>query len=247
MSKPKIQIAILGQSPPDFDARELVAWRSSVFEIKPNIESYQLNEDAAGNDWEFTDAQFEQRLRRDPGCSFMIIFVKVKLENNWYLRRLSDNRAVFTFYEMDQIVRFHGLPLKNLALRVIYATVLVYRRYGDCIPMGSEGTDYAHHETRGCLFDMNANKMDVVYSLHRPCICEYCCSQLKQAQVSNELLTVVQNELRRIQKPLIDRLASFVRVHTVWSIVLSVFSALVLGVITSLVASWIYESLRTTT
>jgi hypothetical protein len=247
MSKPRIQIAILSQSPPDFDVRELVSWRSDVFDIKPDIESFQLNEDAAGDDWEFTDSQFERRLRRDPGCSFLIIFVKVKLENNWYLRRLSDNRIVSTFYEMDQIVRFHGLPLRNLALRVLYAAVLIYRRYGDRIPLASEKTNYAHDETRGCLFDMNASKMDVVYSLHRPCVCDHCCSQLKQAQVSNELLTVVQRELRRVQKPLIDRLVSFVREHTVWSIMLSIVSALVLGVMASLIASWIYECLRTAT
>ncbi|EGM68729.1 hypothetical protein [Shewanella sp. HN-41] len=247
MSKPIIQIAILGQPLPDFDPRELATWRSKAFVVKPEIESFQLDDHAKGNDWEFTDDQFEAGVRRDPTCAFLIIFVKVKLENNWYLRRLSDNRVVFTFYEMDQIVRFHGLPLKNLALRVLYAAVLIYRRYGERIPPASEITSYAHDETRGCLFDMNANKVDVVHSLHRPCVCDQCCSLLKQAKVSNELLAVVQSELHRVQKPLIDRLTGFVREHTLVSIGISILSALALGVVASLIASLIYENWLTAT
>ncbi|GEM_PF-613293 len=247
VSKPTIQIAIIGHQPPDFDARELASWRSDVFAVSPNIESFQLNEDAEGEDWEFTDAQFEAIVRRDPTCDFLIVFVTVKLEKNWYLRRLSDNRAVFTFYEMDQIVRHHRLPLKNLALRVLYAAVLVFKRYRNRIPLASENTNYAHDETRGCLFDMNANKMDVVHSLHRPCVCERCCSQLKQAQVSNEFIEIVNKELRRVQKPLVDRLGDFVRAHTVISIILSLISALILGIAASLIATWLYEGFRTAT
>lgn len=247
MSKPTIQIAIVGHQPPDFDVRELVSWRSDAFAVSPNIESFQLNEDAKGEDWEFTDAQFENIVRRDPACTFLIVFVTVKLEKNWYLRRLSDNRAVFTFYEMDQIVRHHRLPLKNLALRVLYAAVLVFKRYGNRIPRASENANYAHDETRGCLFDMNANKMDVVHSLHQPCVCERCCSQLKQAQVSNELLEIVNKELRRIQKPLVDRLGDFVRAHTIISILLSLISALMLGIMASLIAAWLYEVIKAVT
>lgn len=239
----RIQLAVLGQPPPDFDARELLDWKSRVFEIHPHIESYQLNEDSGGEDWQFTDQQLEKYIRRDPSCDLLVILVKVKLQYNWYLRRLSDNRVLFTFYELDQILRFHGLPLKNLALRVFYGASLVYRRYGDRIPPASEDTNYAHDETRGCLFDMNAEKMDVIHSLHQPRLCEYCISQLKLSRVSNELVQAVQSELRRIKKPLIDRIANFIRAHTIWSIVLSILSAIILGTLTSLLATLIYESL----
>ncbi len=241
MPKPTIQVAVVGHQPPDFDVRELASWRSDAFAVSPDIESYQLNEDADGYDWEFTDAQFENIICRNPACALLIVFVNVKLEQNWYLRRLSDNRAVFTFYEMDQIVRHHRLPLKNLALRVLYAVALVFKRYGDRLPTACEDTNYAHDETRGCLFDMNANKMDVVYSLHCPRVCERCCSQLKQAKVSNEFLDAVKKELLRVRKPLADRLVDFVRAHTIVSILISLISALVLGVAASLIATLLYE------
>lgn len=247
MPTPKIKLALLGQPPPGFDIKELLAWKSSVFSIDESIESYQLNEDARGPDWEYTDAQLEAHLRRNTDCSFLVIFVSVKLEQNWYVRRLQDNRILFTFYELEQILRFDNLPLRNLALRVLYAATIVYKRYGDRIPPASEQTNYAHDETRGCLFDMNASKIDIIHSLHQPKLCEYCVSQLKHAHVSNELLDLTQRELRGIRKPLVDRIASFVRAHTMWSIVISLATALVLGTLSSLLATYIYEAFRVAT
>jgi hypothetical protein len=242
MPRPKIQLAILGQRPPDFDPLDIVAWSSEAFEVHPVVESYQLNEDAKGNEWEFTDEQLGRNLKRDSTCDILIILLRVKLVDNWYLRRLTDNRVIFTFYELDQIVRLHRLPLKNLALRVLYATVLIYKRYGDRIPVASENTNYAHDETRGCLFDMNASKSDVIHSLHKPQLCEFCLAQLRQACVSNESLQIIQGELKRIQKPLIDRIASFIREHTVWSIFISVVSAIFIETIASLLAAYIVRN-----
>src|SRR5690606_38473293 len=136
------------------------------FEVQGPVESFQLNEDAQGSEWEYSDEQLSGHIRRDPVCDFLIILVNVKLEDNWYTRRLSDNRILFTFYELDQVLGFYGFPLKNLAQRVLYAYTLVYKRYGGRIPAGSERTNFTHDETRGCLFDMNASKVDVVHSLH---------------------------------------------------------------------------------
>lgn len=247
MHVPKIKIVVLGYAPPTFDIRALTAWRSKVFSIDPAIETFQLNQDGQGPDWEYTDQQLAGQVKRPPNCDLMIIFLKVKLEDNWYARRLDDNRVLFTFYELDQILQLFRFPLQNLALRVLYAMSLVYRRYGDRIPPLAEPTNFAHDETRGCLFDMNASKIDVIHSLDRPHLCEHCVSQLKQSRVSNEVLDVVAKELRRIRRPLVDRIAAFVRDQTIWSIIISVLSALVLGTAASVLASYIYAYLRPTT
>jgi hypothetical protein len=244
---PKIKLAVLGQLPPGFDVRELLQWKSEVFELHPDVESFQLNEDAKGQEWEYTDAQLANQLKRPADCDIMVILVSVKLEHNWYARRLDDNRILFTFYELDQILRIYGLPLKNLALRVLYAMTLVYKRYGNRIPLATEQTNYAHDETRGCLFDMNASKIDVIHSLHQPKLCDFCVAQLKQAKVPFETLDAVSRELKKIRKPLVDRIVAFVREHTVISILLSLLSAIVLGVVTNLIASIIFESIRAAT
>jgi hypothetical protein len=244
---PKIKIVVLGYSPPTFDVRALTAWKSQVFSIDPAIETFQLNQDGQGPDWEYTDQQLAGQLKRPADCDLLVIFLKVKLEDNWYARRLDDNRVLFTFYELDQILQLFRLPLQNLALRVLYAMTLVYKRYGDRIPPLSEPTNFAHDETRGCLFYMNASKIDVIHSLDRPRLCDHCVSQLKQSRVSNETLDVVAKELRRIRKPLADRIVTFVRDHTMWSIFIYVISALMLGTVASVLASYIYAYLHRAT
>ena len=247
MPVPKIKLTVLGQPPPGFDVRELLKWKSKVFEIQPAIETYQLNEDAKGSNWEYTDEQLRVQLKRDPSCDIQLIFVSVKLERNWYTRRLDDNRVLFTLYELDQILRFYNFPPRNLALRVLYVVTLIYKRYGDRIPLASEATSFAHDETRGCIFDMNASKIDVIHSLHQPKLCEYCTSQLKGARVSNETIDIISRELRSIRKPLIERISDFVRTHTVWSIVISVLAAILVGTLASLLASIIYNSVSAAT
>jgi len=247
MSRPRIKIAALGQLPPDFDPDDLLRWKSSVFEVNPIVESFQLNDQAQGADWEFTDQQLERYFPNQSDGSFLIVLVNVKLEDNWYLRRLSNNRVLFTFYELDQILRFHSIPLKNIGLRLLYATSLIYLRYGNRIPPTTEPTNYAHDETRGCLFDMNASKLDVVHSCHQPILCDYCVSQLKTALVSYEVISSVQSEIRKIRKPLFHRMSDFVKSHPIWSIFISLVTALIVGILGSVIASYIYDALKTAT
>jgi hypothetical protein len=244
MTLPRIKLAVLGRLPPEFDPADLIDWSSTTFEIDPRIDSYELNEDAQGPDWEFTDRQLEKYLSNNLDGDFMVILLSVKLQDNWYVRRLSKNRILFTFYDIDQILRFHRIPLKNVALRVLYAASLIYRRYGNRIPPATEPTSYAHDETRGCLFDINSSKIDIVRSCHEPILCEYCISQLKSAQVSNEVLRAVQSEIKKIRKPLFERMSEFVQTHPIWSIVVSVLTALIIGVLASIAAAFIYDGIK---
>jgi hypothetical protein len=247
MALPKIKLAVLGRLPPDFDPGDLVDWTSATFEVDPRIDSYELNEDAQGDDWEYTDQQLEKYLSKNTDGSFLVILLSVKLQDNWYVRRLPNNRILFTFHDLDQILRFHRIPLKNIALRVLYAASLIYQRYGNRIPPTTEKTNYAHDETRGCLFDMNASKLDVVHSCHEPILCEYCVGQLQSAQVSNEVIRAVQSEIKKIQKPLFLRIVDFVQTHPVLSIVISALTALAIGTLASVIAAFIYDAIKSAT
>ncbi len=237
MSKVSIKIAVLGQLPTDFDQRELLKLKSSVFEVNSSIETYQLNEDSEGNDWEYTDDQLEKYLTNPFAEDFLIILVNVKLQRNWFVRRLTNNRVLFSFHEIADILRFHNVPLQNIVLRVLYGATLIYRRYSDRIPPGTEKTNYAHDETRGCLFDMNALKWDVVHSCNKAILCEHCVATLKKATVSNELVANVQKEIVKIRKPLFYRIVDFVKRHPIWLLVLSMGTALVVGIVSSICAT----------
>jgi len=244
MSKTSISVITIGHMPIEFDQRKIENWHSDVFAIAGDIENYPLRRDSDGAGWEFTNDSLEEVVLKNFDGDFLIAIVNVPLELNWYSRRLSGNRVVFSFHEIKEILSNCNIPLENVVLRILYEYTLVYKRYGGKIPSNEEETNFTHDETRRCLFDMNGIKTDIVYSLHEPIVCSDCVERLRQAQVSNDTISKVQKEIRKIKKPLFYRIMSFIKIHPIWSVIISAITAIVLGVIGSLIAAYLYENLR---
>ena len=198
MDKTKITVVTIGHMPAEFNKGKVTSWNSSVFEITGEIESYTLTKDSDGSAWEFTDSSLEEVLPDTFQGDFLAAIVNVPLELNWYTRRLHNNRLVFTFHEIKEILIHSNIPLENIIYRLIYAYTLFYKRSGNKIQMTGEHTNFAHDETRGCLFDMNGIKTDIIYSCHNPIIYPNCIEKLKQEKVSNEVISKVQKEITRI-------------------------------------------------
>ena len=244
MDKTKITVATIGYMPSEFDKRKIKSWESGLGSVVGDIENYSLTKDSDGYGWEFSDASIEELLPENFGGDFLIAIVNVPLENNWYSRRLSNNRVVFTFHEMKEILSHFNIPLENIIFRLLYAYTFLYKRSGERIPLNGEITNFTHDETRGCLFDMNGLKTDVIYSCHEPIICPDCVERLRKEKVSNETIAKAQKEITRIKKPLFYRIMSFVKKHPIWSIAISAISAIILGAIGSFIATLIFEATK---
>lgn len=244
MPKTRITVATVGHMPADFNRQKIKEWGSSVFEIVDEIESYSLTCDSDGPDWEFTDEALKSVLPQTFNGDFLIAIVNVPIELNWYSRRLSANRIVFSFHEIKEILRFSNIPLENVICRLLYAYTLLYKRSGNCIPENAEPTNFTHDETRGCLFDMNGIKTDVVYSCHNPIICPDCVERLRREKVSDETIAQCQSEIRRIRKALFYRIADFIKHHPLWSLVISAVTAIILGAFGSVLGTYMYEAIK---
>lgn len=244
MSKTRITVAAVGHMPADFNRQKLKEWGSSVFEIVDDIESYSLNCDSDGSEWEFTDEALEDVLPKKFNGEFLIAIVNVPIELNWYSRRLSANRVVFSFHEIKEILRFSNIPLENVICRLLYAYTLLYKRSGNRIPENTEHTNFTHDETRGCLFDMNGIKTDVVYSCHYPVICPDCVERLRREKVSDETIAQCQSEIRKIRKVMFYRITDFIKQHPLWSLAISATTAVLLGAVGSVLDSYVYEAIK---
>lgn len=243
MSKTKITVVSIGHLPAEFDKRKILNWKSETFSIVDNIESYSLREDSDKEDWTYSDDIFEKALPKEFNGDFLIAISNVPLDQNWYTRRINNNRIVFTFYETKDILNSSDIPIENIILRMLYAYTLIFKRSGSKVPLNSEPTNFTHDETRGCIFDMNGIKTDIVHSCHNPIICSDCVERLKRENISNDLIITIKNEIRKIKKPLFQRIIFFVKKHPIWSLIISAISAVVLGAIGSIIGMLIYESL----
>jgi hypothetical protein len=87
---------------------------------------------------------------------------------------------------------------------------------------------------------MNANKQDIVLSMHRPTLCVACRSRLLSAQLTPSIMPALDRELSRLKKDLFYRIADWVQHHPVWSLAIAATSGLLLN----LVANFLYDVVK---
>ena len=183
MEKTKIKLVTIGHLPLHLHLERASTWKSDVFELVGEIESFSLHCDSDSDGWVFSDSLLQEQLPAHNGADFLIAIVNVPIEDNWYSRRLGDNQIVFTFSQIKEFLAWENIPLENAILRVLYVYTLLYRRSGNRIPGSAEAPSFAHDETRGCLFDMNGIKSDLVESCDKPVVCPGCEERLKNERV----------------------------------------------------------------
>lgn len=244
MEKVKIKLVTIGHLPLHLNLKQVSAWNSEVFELIGGIDNFDLRCDSDGPDWEFSDQLLRAQLPAHAGEDFLLAIVNVPIEANWYSRRLGNNQIVFTFSQIRELLIWENIPLENAILRVLYAYTLLYRRSGNKIPGFDEAPSFTHDETRGCLFDMNGIKSDLVESCNKPIVCGECEERLRNERVSNQTINTVQKEIRKIRKHLYHWAFDFVKAKPVIALAISSIFAITLGVAGSLIASFIYDSIK---
>lgn len=247
MQKVKIKLVTIGHLPLGFQLAKIKKWESSIFEVVDGIENYALRCNSDSQGWEFSDALVKGELPQSSGADFLIAIVNVPIQDNWYSRRLGDNQVVFTFYQIRDILESKNIPLENVIYRLLYAYTLVYKRCNNSIPSLSSKSGLTHDETRGCLFDMNGIKTDLVASCDKPKLCSECQEKLRKERVSNEYINGAQKEIIKIRKELFYRLSDWIKKHPILALLISGFFALLIGVASSIVGSYVYSFLLNST
>ncbi|KEQ16662.1 hypothetical protein [Endozoicomonas numazuensis] len=237
MSKLQVKIVSVGYLPADFHREKIEKMTSRLFEVVGAIESYSLNSDTDLEDWGYSDALLSSEVPKKNGEDILIVLTSVPLEDNYYTRRVSNNTIIFTFHEVADYLRYENIPLENVVKRLIYGYSLVYLRNGNRIPKTEEFTNFTHDETRGCLYDMNGLKEDIVHSCHSPQICDDCTQRLLKEKVSSNTIKNAKAEIKSIQKQKYYQILGWIKNYPVWSILLSSAWAVFLGVIASLITN----------
>lgn len=233
----KISLVPLGNLKYPVSIAELESWRSQVISIKHGASVGHLP-DADGDDWEYPDDQLLKVLGADANSDFTLGLINAPLEENYYMRRLSDRVAVLSLYQMADIVKYSDFTIEQFILRNAYELAVLFAANGKLIP--TDYTTWAHDETRGCIFDMNASKSDIVFSLHRPILCPACRTKVSAKQIPAGLLPNLDKELKRIQKTLYVRILEWVKRHPIFALVITAS----FGIALNLIASVIFEKAK---
>lgn len=232
----KIRVVTLGTVPHDLDLSKVIKCSSSIFEVVDAIDNYAINSDADGEGWQFTDDNLLKKLPSNEGEDFLVALTNVPLQHNWYTRRVKENVVVFSFKEISDYLRFNNIPLKNVVFRLLYAYALVFKENKGKIPSCDEYTNFTHDETKGCIYDMNGLKYDIIESCDNPIICGACVQRLASSGVPTSQIKQAQIEIKNIRKELFFRISGWISKHPVLSFVLATFWAFLIGLFSKYVA-----------
>jgi hypothetical protein len=237
MAPVSIHVVVLGNLKHAIDFQHIENWDSEVLSLK-YADKIEALPDSDGEDWEYTDQQLSGLIAHDPQYDLTLAIINAKLEDNYYMRRLSDNIVVLSLYETSEILQYEHIAIEAFVIRNLYEIVCGYLMCSRTLP--SSVYKLPHDETRGCLFDLCANKADIVYSTSRPILCEQCQAALMRAQLDKNFIGKLQVELKKIKRKLFYRMKDFVEKHPVVAICIAALSSLLLNV----VANAVYDGLK---
>lgn len=240
MKKIKIKIGVIGYLPFEFNRKLIKNWKSDIFEIVDEIDEYHFTNDSDTFAWGYSDKILNKELPKTFDGELFVGITYVPIQDNFYARRLESNRIVLSYFEMYQILKQDDFPMENLLLRVLYAYCLVYLRNNHTIPQQNDLLGFTHDDTRGCLFDMNGNKTDVIFSLDSPKICDDCTTRIRNEKVSDNCTNQIKKEIKRIKKKKFYKISEFIKKKPLLSLL---FSA-IFGILISMAASAIYETIK---
>ena len=223
--------------PLDFDY--LKRWPSALFKIEHGASIGQIPDaqGTANDEWEYPNKQLKKIINREPSGDITFALINAPIEGNYYMRRLGNNIVVLSLYEMAEIIRDANFTLENYVIRNIYEIIVLFLGNQHTVPDSS--FTWAHDEIRGCLFDMNANKSDIIFSMHNPSLCTHCTNRLSSNQIDPDVIPSLTRELKKLKKEIFFRIIEYVRAHPIWSLIITASSALVLNLLANVIYDWI--------
>lgn len=234
----KIKLVIIGHSDRviDFD---LISKYESVFFKYEDVDRIDNLPDAKKNDG-YLDIVYSkeeiQKLLSDIKFDGLCLAVmSYGFDDNFYMHRLDANKVCISVSNLENILLEKDISLENFIIKNTYEIYIFYRILNNL--SSNEVYNFIHNDTRGCLFDMNGDKRDIVFNTEQPIICNECQSKISKKPIPKNFLFDIQKELSNIKKPFLKRAELFIRKYPLFSIL----ATFVFSTIINLFSNWIWS------
>jgi len=235
MNKVKIKVGIIGYLPFEFNRKKIKNWKSEIFEVLQISDSPIHTPIADSANWRYSDDILNKTLPLNDSNDIFVGITYIPIQDNYYVRRLDNNRIIISFFDIHEYITSNGIPIENLVLRMMYASSLLFCTLKKIPSTKSGRHELLHDDTRGCIFDMTAHKLDVIYSLNKPKLCDSCISMLKSKKTSINIIEKVNNELKKVKKDRYFQIVQLVKANPIISLLLTFLSGVIAGVISNFV------------
>lgn len=214
-------------------------FQSKLFKIQSFNQISSISQESDGPWFEYSDQNLLNELNdkldnSENRINFLV--TKVKLEDNWYVRILNSNTVVLSLFETADLLKSENIKIENFIIKALIKASLIENIYRKFTP---DAYSLAHEETRGCLFDMNYNKYDIIHNTNQASLCTHCSAEIDTKNLPNGFKKDVQKELLKLKKDLFYVISDFIKAHPL----VSIFLGGIFGIFINLISSYSYQFL----
>ena len=154
-----------------------------------------------------------------------------KYDDNFYMHRLDNNKVCISVAGLEEILKRKDISLENFILKNIYEIYIFYKMLGSTL--SDQVYDFVHDDTRGCLFDLNGDKNDIIYNTEKPIICNECQSKINRQTIPSNFINQLEYELKKITKPKFKTIELFIKKYPFLSISVTIIFSTTVNILSS--------------
>ena len=227
--KTKITLIKLGHVGHLVDFEKLKKWKSNLFEIV-EIQCVEHLPNSTIEDGYYDQKYSVEDLKGKISCpktsDIAVSIMMDRFIDNFYMHRVGSNCAALSLYRIPEILSIKDISIENFIIRQLYE-ICAFNLY---YTFSDEVYEFVHRDTRGCLFDMNGDRTDILHNTEKPIICEACRGKLKTKQINADTINLFEKELKKIEKPLIQKIERCIKKYPFVSMFISAIVSAIIAI-----------------
>lgn len=237
----KVTLIRLGHIQHLVDFNMIRRWKSDLFAITgiECIDNLPCSDVEDGYlDIKYTKSSLKNLISCPENSDYAIAIMPYRFEDNFYMHRISNKCVIVSLYGISEILKADNISIEHFILKQLYEICAIKHLINDL--SSDDVYQLVHSDTRGCLFDLNGERTDILYNTEEPIICEECKGKFKSKQTPSEIIKTLECELRKIKKPLALRAERWIKRYPLLSIIVSVLTAITLNIL----ANFLWEYIK---
>lgn len=231
-----IKIVVIGHLRHQLDLRMIKRFKSQFFKIGVVEKINTLptpNKEDGFLDVAYSREEIESLLSNVNSAEIVVGIMNYRFDDNFYMHRTGSNKVCISIAKIDGLLLENNISLENFIIKNLFEIIVLKNAFGDVI--NDDIYNLVHQDTRGCLFDLNGDKYDVLYNTEKPIICDSCKAFFNGKSLPANFIKNIEAELKRIRKPLICTIELFIKKYPFFSVSLALLTSIVVNLISNVI------------